>query len=332
MRAQICWLLLAAACGGGTIESTAPTPAYLIYVRDREGSVIAAVDDRGTTLSTTSDDAFGLRLSSTGTPVPREFLDQDRDDETGYYHFRDRTYDPATAQWISPDPKLALSLDCSGRVQGCNPYAFAGNRPLEWTDPDGREVTTFVDAFGRQTLLVTAGFYGPDAQRGQELFNEAMLRFHGELRVIAYTAVYKSAAEIPAGITRIDADMRHRQEGGDYPGSDTNQKLSLTVLGADALDTARNDKWAAIIQHETLHLAGLGESYWVDDAKHQFNVRGQEGSVMALIYDTPDPHLTAKDLADIAKPPVPPNQGMDVSPASFGPGTNFQAIDSYGTE
>ena len=269
-------------------------------------------------------------MSATGTPVPREFLDQDRDDETGYYHFRHRLYDPRAAQWISADPKLMQNPDCSDRVQGCNPYAFAGNRPTEWTDPDGREVTTFLDAWGRQTLLITAGFFGPDARLGQKLFNEAMLRFNGELRVIAYTAVYKSEAEIPAGLTKINADTGHLQQNSSYRGSDTDQKTSTTSLGADALDRSGNNHWAAIIQHETLHLAGLIDSYDIDAAGHQYNdPPAQQGSVMALIYDVPDPRLTEKDLADIANPPIATNQGMSVSPANVGAGTNLEAIDGY---
>jgi len=318
-----------AACGG-RVGDPPGIPGYVIYVRDREGSVIAAIDDRGKTLSTTTDDGFGLRLSATGTPLPREFLDQDRDDETGYYHFRHRNYDPAAAQWISADPKLMQNPDCSDRIQGCNPYAFAGDRPTEWTDPDGREVTTFLDAWGRQTLVVTAGFYGPNAQLGQELFNEAMFRFNGELRVIAYTAVYKSAADVPPGITKINADMDHVQQDSDYRGSATNQKTSTTSLGADALDRTGNNHWASIIQHETLHLAGLPDRYTTDAAHHQCNdPPAQKGSVMALIYDVPNPRLTEKDMADIANPPIAPNQGMNVSPASFGPGTNLEAIDTY---
>jgi RHS repeat-associated protein len=330
MRAWRAWALsLIAACGRPPAKAPA-VPGYLVYVRDRAGSVIAAIDDRGKTLSTTTDDGFGLRLSSTGTPVPREFLDQDRDDETGYYHFRRRYYDPATAQWISPDPKLIENPDCSGRVQGCNPYAFAGNRPTEWTDPDGREVTTFVDAWGRQTLLITAGFYGPQAALGQQLFNAAMYRFNGELRVIATTAVYKSAAEIPNGITKINADMNHLQQGSGYRGSDTDQQTSLMALGADALDRSGNARWASIIQHETLHLAGLIDSYSTDAHGQQLNdPPSQKGSVMARIYDVPSTRLTARDIADIANPPVPPNQGMTVSTGDFGPGASLQTIDTY---
>jgi RHS repeat-associated protein len=328
MRAWRVWLLLMVAACGRRVEDSPGATGYLIYVRDREGSVIAAIDDRGKTLSTTTDDGFGLRLSATGTPVPREFLDQDRDDETGYYHFRNRTYDPTTAQWISPDPKLMQNPDCSDRVQGCNPYAFAGDRPTEWTDPDGREVTTFVDALGRQTLLITAGFYGPQAALGQKLFNQAMLGYNGALRVIAYTAVYKSPAQIPEGVTKISADLSNRQEDG-YRGSFTNQSTSTLSLGADALDRGGNDHWSSIIQHETLHLAGLLDSYATNAAHHQYNdPPSQKGSVMALIYDVPSPRLTAKDMADIANPPVATNQGMTLSPASLGQGSNQMVIDS----
>jgi RHS repeat-associated protein len=322
--------LLASGCGGA---ASSPSPGgYLIYIRDREGSVLAAVDDLGNTVSTATDDAFGLRLSSTGTPVPREFLDQERDEETGYEHFRDRYYDPATAQWISPDPQLLENLDCSGRVQGCNPYAFAGDRPLEWTDAEGREILPYIDAFGRQTLLITAGFYGPDASRGQQLFNESMLQLQGELHVIAVTAVYKSAAEIPEGITRIEADLNHVQNGGTYLGSETNQRTSTAVLSQDALDPGSNAQWAAIIQHETLHLAGLDDSYvQLFDQRLQLNwPPSQKGSPMGLIYDVPGTALTSKDLADLANPPAAANQGLTLSPAGFGGGQDVETVDTYG--
>jgi RHS repeat-associated protein len=328
MRARRAWVLLTIAACGGRVEASPEAGGYLVYVRDREGSVIAAIDDQGKTLSTTADDGFGLRLSATGTPVPREFLDQDRDDETGYYHFRNRSYDPATAQWISPDPRLMLNPDCSDRVQGCNPYAFAGNRPLEWTDPDGRWVATFVDAQGRQTLLITAGFYGPQAALGQQLFNQAVSQFDGPLRVIAYTAVYKSKAEVPEGVTKIDVDLNHRQSDG-TPGSYTDQSTSTSFLGVDALAQAGYDHWRSIIQHETLHLAGLPDRYATDAAGHQFNApASQQGSVMALIYDVPRPWLTAQDMADIAHPPVAPNEGMTAQPAGFGSGTHVTFIDA----
>jgi RHS repeat-associated protein len=324
-------LAWATACGVGPAVAPAPlTSGYLVYVRDREGSVLAAIDDRGKTISTSADDAFGLTLSSTGTSVPREFLDQDRDDETGYYHFRRRYYDPATAQWISPDPKLIENPDCSDRVQGCNPYAFAGNRPLEWTDSDGREVTAFIDSSGRQGLFITAGFYGPQANQAQQMFNEAMLKFNGPLRIVATTAVYKTAAEIPVGITPIEADLAHIQAGSNppYHGSDSTQSNSVTHLGADAL-AADDPHWPYIIQHEVLHLAGLPERYHQEGKIQVNDSDAVRGSVMALIYDTAAPRLLSLDLNQIAHPPAQSNQGMDSSAPDFGPGANVLSIDTH---
>ncbi len=335
MRAWRLGLLLTLAACGGRSGAAPVTPAYLIYVRDRQGSVVAAIDDQGQTLSTTRDDGFGLRLSATGTPVPREFLDQDRDDETGYLHFRERSYDPATAQWISPDPKLAQDPDCSDRVQGCNPYSFAGDRPTEWTDPDGREVIAYVDALGRQTVVITAGFYGRDAENAQMLFNSAMLQFAGQLHVIAFTAIYRSAAEVPSGITKFEADPGHHQENSKEPylGSDTHLAESQTTLSWDALVPAENDRWATVIQHETLHLIGLDDSYH-EDSKTGKDVTfpaTQAKSPMGNFYVLPTTEtteLTARDMKDIATPPFARNQGMNVSPAGFGPGTNVQEVDN----
>jgi RHS repeat-associated protein len=156
-------LCLVAACGAP------PGSGYLVYVRDRQGSVVAAVDDQGKKVWETHDDAFGLRLSSSGTEVPREFLDQPFDEETGFYRFQYRSYDPATAQWLTPDPKLISDQEyCTSNPELCNPYAYAGDRPGEWTDPDGREVHI-------------------------EL-SESGLVFHGTLAVFGTNAVQVAAA------------------------------------------------------------------------------------------------------------------------------------------
>src|SRR5581483_8429667 len=142
------------------------------------------------------------------------------------------------------------------------------------------------------------------------------------------TAVYASEREIPDGITRIQADLSTRRPDG-YLGSSTLTDQSRAILGADALDPAGNARWASVIQHETLHLAGLDESYVQSGDLSVNSPASQKGSVMGLLYDVPESHLTAKDLTDIAHPPIEPNQGMRSSPPGFGSGQNVQVYDNY---
>jgi RHS repeat-associated protein len=49
------------------------------------------------------------------------------DPETGLYYFNQRYYDPSLGRFLTEDPA----------GQGLNPYAYAGNSPLMYVDPDG---------------------------------------------------------------------------------------------------------------------------------------------------------------------------------------------------
>jgi RHS repeat-associated protein len=240
----------------GACASSSRTPAYLVYLRDRQGSVLAAVDDRGEQVWRQKQDSFGLRLSSTGTPIPRGFLDRPLDEETGFYQFHYRTYDPASAQWLTPDPLLLEHPgQCMDHPQACNPYAYAGNRATEWTDPDGRWVD--VRQVGGETYVsLTAGVVGPDAQRVAEALAGAANRFTAgtHVHVNVMVKVYQSLAEIPKSVTPILIDPSVEV-------SNVRPDKSMMTLGRDALG-ANMDELQKIIGHEDGHLFGLDDAYF----------------------------------------------------------------------
>ena len=196
-------LCLFAACG------VAPGSSYLVYVRDRQGTVVAAIDDQGQEVWETHDDAFGLRLSSSGTEVPREFLDQPFDEETGFYRFQYRSYDPATAQWLTPDPKLASDQEyCTKNPELCNPYAYGGDRPGEWPDPDGREVHVELSE-SSLTVHGTLAVYGCNSEEVAtailQIQSQVLQGTHNKIDVVVH--VYDRRDQIPAGETPIDANV-----------------------------------------------------------------------------------------------------------------------------
>jgi RHS repeat-associated protein len=57
------------------------------------------------------------------------FTARELDSETGLIYLRNRYYDPTTARFVSEDP--------SGHRAGVNLYRYAGNSPVNYTDPFG---------------------------------------------------------------------------------------------------------------------------------------------------------------------------------------------------
>ncbi|WP_158939218.1 polymorphic toxin-type HINT domain-containing protein [Streptomyces sp. NRRL S-87] len=77
---------------------------------------------------------FGApRGDAVGTwPDDKRFLGKTADTDTVLTHVDAREYDPYTGQFISVDPILSL-----GQHQSLNGYAYAGNNPIAFSDPDG---------------------------------------------------------------------------------------------------------------------------------------------------------------------------------------------------
>lgn len=73
--------------------------------------------------------AYGNKTGSTGsTTTPLGYDGQYTSTDTGLIYLRARTYDPATAQFLSSDPLKAITGE---------PYAYAGDNPLNASDPTG---------------------------------------------------------------------------------------------------------------------------------------------------------------------------------------------------
>ena len=63
------------------------------------------------------------------------FQGREYDYDTALYYFRNRWYEPETGRWLSPDP-----IGISG---GLNLYAFCGNDPVNFVDPEGKDFSTW---------------------------------------------------------------------------------------------------------------------------------------------------------------------------------------------
>ena len=78
------------------------------------------------------------------TYTPYKFNGKERDDETGYYYYGARYYDPSIALWFGTDP-LAHKYPMN------SPYIYCNGNPVKYVDPDGNIVLV-------AKLLASVGF------------------------------------------------------------------------------------------------------------------------------------------------------------------------------
>ena len=142
--------LESAAFGGGRL-----TPrGAMFYVTDYLGSVRAVVDGTSGAVYEASDySAFGDEsavplMQSGSVPAVITLRDaytgkesQTPDFSTGYTDFGARQYSPTLRRWMTPDP-------LSEKYYGISPYAFCNNNPVNFVDPDGRDIYRYDDKSG----------------------------------------------------------------------------------------------------------------------------------------------------------------------------------------
>jgi RHS repeat-associated protein len=105
------------------------TSYYPLY--DAVGSITALTDDSGASVGRVRYSSFGVPQSSGVADTGFTFTGHQYDSATGLIYARSRYYDPSIGRFVSQDPEPAA-----------NPYTYAVNSPLQFTDPTGRSATT----------------------------------------------------------------------------------------------------------------------------------------------------------------------------------------------
>ena len=84
--------------------------------------------------------------------LPYKFTAKEQDEETGLYYYGARYLDAKYSRWLSADPAVGeyVSKDYDGLSGGVfnpvnsNLYHYAGNNPITYSDPDGRETYYYI--------------------------------------------------------------------------------------------------------------------------------------------------------------------------------------------
>lgn len=118
------------------IAQSSPEKGVEWYLSDRQGSIVAVLDNHGNAIQQIAYDAFGKPELLGGTQsVPTfAYIGREFDLETGLYYFRARYYDPMIGRFLSEDP---LGFEAGDT----NLYRYAFNNPLNLADPTGLNIT-----------------------------------------------------------------------------------------------------------------------------------------------------------------------------------------------
>jgi RHS repeat-associated protein len=155
------------ALGTGETYDNADTAVEKLYTyyyhADHLGSTSVVTDHNGEVYERLEYTPYGetwLDETSGNTyfDTPYRFSAKEKDEETGLYYYGARYLDPKYSRWISADPALGdylpqapvndeakkhnKSLPGQGGVFNTinlNLYHYAGNNPIKYTDPDGRD-------------------------------------------------------------------------------------------------------------------------------------------------------------------------------------------------
>jgi RHS repeat-associated protein len=201
----------------------AATPIY--FHSDHLGSIVALTNSAGTVIERDDYDPWGKRRNTNGTDDPGDTLtSQTTRGYTGEEHVADvalinlnaRMYDPQIGKFMGSDPLVASPYTS----QGWNRFAYAGNNPLNATDPTGAYPVWCTDGCGGiVTGLASDGFsYSGEGESGLE--DDALINAGSNM--------------IASGFREIDTSQASDQTAGNAPLSSADQSVAQPSAVADS--------------------------------------------------------------------------------------------------
>lgn len=111
------------------------------------GTEAARSDSNGNLCETLAGLPFGDGLQTSGNcdPTTLTFTGKERDTESGLDYFGARYYGSSMGRWMSPDSLNVTEERLMNPSSTLNKYAYGGNSPLKYIDPDGLDITYFYD-------------------------------------------------------------------------------------------------------------------------------------------------------------------------------------------
>src|SRR5574344_58447 len=116
--------------GSDRIASKTADDAYF-YFTDHLGSTTHITDRSGDVAQYAAYTPYGSLFREYRSVQPYKFNGKELDQETGYYYYGARYYDPITTLWLGTDPLKHKYPDIGA-------YVYCAGNPINRIDPDGR--------------------------------------------------------------------------------------------------------------------------------------------------------------------------------------------------
>jgi|GEM_PF-4258527 len=119
--------------GGKRIAERSDVKGLSYYFNDHLTSTASVVDDAsGTIRSKYNYDPYGKAYLRSGTDLIDYKYNDKEMDETGFYYYGARCYDPEIGRFVTADPFIIGTMS-----QGLNRYSYCFNSPMNYIDPTG---------------------------------------------------------------------------------------------------------------------------------------------------------------------------------------------------
>ena len=151
----------------GITKKIAQTAGTYFYLKDAQGTTSDIVDSSGQTIQHYIFSAFGKLLKivdkddlevTIAPPIKQRYTYTGReyDSESGLYYYRARYYSADIGRFLQSDPHPGLLIN---PITLINKYVYAGNNPINYTDPTG--ASFFSDLLAGIFAIVAVTLAGP---------------------------------------------------------------------------------------------------------------------------------------------------------------------------
>jgi RHS repeat-associated protein len=114
-----------------------PVAPIYYYHPDHLGTSTALTDFNGKAyqffLNLPFGETMAQQLGSNYYNTPYKFNGKELDEETGFYYYGARYYDPRVSIWMSVDPLVE-------KYPNISPYVYVADNPIMFIDPDGKRI------------------------------------------------------------------------------------------------------------------------------------------------------------------------------------------------
>ena len=248
---------IANALTGGTDEVFSRTDASgaRAYLTDALGSTVALADGTGAISTSYTYDPFGATTSSGTTSTNATQFTGRENDGTGLYFYRARYYSPIYGRFLSEDPAGFVG-------SGANPYWYAGDNPVNATDPSG-EILPLIAACGVGAIfgIVSDLIFNAVGHRKTNLGDLAGAAVGGCLLGLGGFGLVRAVSGA-APIARAFASLSRAEEFGVWPYRTL--RMDLKGLGLEAHHLLEK-RFATTLGQKASEMASIA----VSKAEHQ---------------------------------------------------------------